>query len=899
MPVATESDALTEAEARLRAGQISDISYNIELDLSDDRVSDSGEAVAETFTSITSMSFRSTSGETFLNLSAESAGLSVRLNGQDLTPEQYKFENARLYLNGLRTDGRNDVKVVAQCRYQQTGYGLHRLVDPTDHQVYLYTHFEPFEARRVFACFDQPDLKAKISTTVTAPEAWKVCSNGRVTRQDPDRSRGTLTWTFNQTPPLPTYLMAVVAGAFHVEEDNYKGKRLSIYCRQSLADRALNFPLQTREMFEITKAGLDFFAEEFGLEYPFDEYNQAFVPEFNSGAMENPGCVTFNEIFIFRSKTTELQHERRAEVILHEMAHVHGFGDVVTMKWWGDLWLNETFATYMAHRSMVKVTRFKDGWVEFANSSKNAAIYADQLRSTHPISTPCPDTDAVKQNFDNITYQKGGAVLKQLVAWVGDEGFVKGIRSYFVKYRWANASLSDFLQSLQEGAAAANRSLDLSAWSRLWLETTGVNTLTPEVTLSGGKIEKLTILQSPARQQDGSEVLRPHHVRVGLYRAESEGSLVRYRQFDLDITGATTEIAEAVGETAPDLIIANDDDLTFARLRFDAKSVETLKTKIGWLKDRMARSLCWAALWDMTRDADLDATSFVSTILDHADGAADPSIVERLLRQAVNATEIFVHPEGRSALRSQIAEIAGERMRSAPAGSDVQLNWARCWICTADSDGDLDLQKRLLEGNDQIGGLNIDRDIRWLLIAHLCEMGRDNNGALVAKELNEHDSTDEGRRRAVGCLSARPTAEAKAEAWKMITEGEEHLAEVQATMVGFGVGLFPGGGFWQPGQAAQDESLRQYADRYFQLLPETWRTREFEMASRFSDLLFPRYYINEATIAAADKAIAAIRSSALADSIKRAAERSLTESEDQMNRAIKAQALSRKQSGPH
>jgi len=864
------SDNLTEPEAAERADLIGERSYRVELELSDD-------PSTPTFRSSTRLEFscRRPGAGTFLNLTVGEPGrlVEVRLDGQPSAGAVAGYDGARIPLAGLPA-GPVKVDVLADCAYGRVGVGLHRVVDPADQKVYLYTHFEPFDAHKVFACFDQPDLKGPFTVAVRAPAAWEVCGNGRVLGRD-DHGDGSRTWRFNPTPPLPTYLMAVAAGDFRVVETEHRGIRLGLYARRSLAPQLEE---QAAELFEITSQGLDFFAEEFGLDHQFDEYNQLFVPEFNMGAMENPGCVTFNEIYIFRSRATELQRARRAEVITHEMAHVCGFGDVATMRWWGDLWLNETFATYMANKAMVTATVYTNAWVDFANTMKSAAARQDQLPSTHPVSTPCADTNEVRQNFDGITYQKGAAVLKQLVAWVGDAAFTTGVREYFRRYRWGNASLREFLACIE---TASGR--DLGAWADEWLRTAGMNTLHPEIEVRDGRIESLTIIQTAAPTHP---TLRCHHVRVGLYRLE-QGRLVRFRQVDTEVCGERTTVEELRGEALADLTLVNDDDLTFAKLRFDPTSMGTLLEALGGLEDPLARSLCWAAIWDMTRDAELPTRDFVEAVLRHARVETEVTVLERLLSQAVAAIDQFGDPANRTAARARVATSSWERLMAAEPGGDVQLTWARAHIAATDGGAGLERLLRLLDGTASVPGLAIDNDLRWMIVGRLACLGGDAEPRIQAQLAT--DDTDFGRRRAAACRAAEPDAAAKREAFELVVDGTELPLQMQhALMGGFGVGPFAVGGLIQWGEP-QAALLRPCAERWIEEVPRFWARRSSEEAESFTEFLYPRELVEPATLAIADRALDAIQAAAeLSESTRRAASRPIVEGRDGTARAIRA-----------
>lgn len=333
---------------------------------------------------------------------------------------------------------------------------------------------------------------------------------------------------------------------------------LGALCRKGLARH-----FDADDIFLVTKQGLDFFHDHFDYPYPFGKYDQAFVPEYNLGAMENPGLVTFREEYIYRGKVTRAAYERRANVILHEMAHMW-FGDLVTMVWWDDLWLKESFADFMGSFSMVNATRFTDGWITFANNRKAWAYRADQLPSTHPVTADIRDLEDAKLNFDGITYAKGASVLKQLVAYVGQDAFLEGARRYFKRNAYGNTRLGDLLSVLEETSGR-----DMVSWSRSWLQTAGVNSLTPAIVHDAEcRITELAVLQDAA---DSHPELRPHRVAVGLYRIE-DGALVRYARAEADVSGPRTVVAELAGAERPDLVLVNDDDLTYCKIRFDEGS---------------------------------------------------------------------------------------------------------------------------------------------------------------------------------------------------------------------------------------------------------------------------------------------------------------------------------------
>ncbi|MGH3415449.1 MAG: aminopeptidase N, partial [Actinocrinis sp.] len=596
---------LTREEAGERGRLITVDDYRIELDLSGAKAQN-----AATFRSVSTIRFDFAEpgphSATFLDLIAPGVR-SVTLNGRELDPAEV-FRDSRIQLRGL--EAANEVTVVADCAYSRSGEGLHRFVDPADGQVYLYTQFEPADARRLYANFEQPDLKAVFRFDITAPAGWHMSSNGTARERRPVVD-GAARWIFEPTQRISTYITVVVAGPYHVARDLYTrtlpdGSTLDIplaaLCRMSLAEH-----FDAAEIFEVTKQGLDFFHEAFGYPYPFGKYDQAFVPEYNLGAMENPGCVTFTESFVFRSKVTDAAHEQRACVLLHEMAHMW-FGDLVTMRWWADLWLKESFADFMGYFALTRATRWTNAWVEFANRRKNSAYRQDQLTTTHPIVATIDDLEDAKLNFDGITYAKGASVLKQLVAYVGEDAFFEGARRYFKRFAYGNTELTDLLAVLEETSGR-----DLAAWSRAWLETPQLNVLT----IDGGAIVQYA--------DEGRLQTRPHRVAVGTY-ARRDGRVVRIARRELDVTEARTALGAAGGAddgaTGDDgeFVLLNDEDLTYAKVRLNADQLAYVRKHLSAFDDPMARSLLWAALWNMTRDGELSGVDFVEIVDLHASG---------------------------------------------------------------------------------------------------------------------------------------------------------------------------------------------------------------------------------------------------------------------------------------
>ncbi|MFF4310983.1 aminopeptidase N [Streptomyces sp. NPDC001507] len=813
---------LSRDEARERAALLSVDGYDVSLDVRS--AVGEGQDEPRTFRSVTTIRFRCNEpgASSFADLIAPGV-TAVTLNGKDLDPGEV-FDGTRITLEDLAAE--NELVVDARCAYSRTGEGLHRFVDPEDGEVYLYTQYEPADSRRVFANFEQPDLKAPFRFEVRAPEGWTVWSNGAGELADG-------VWRFAETKPISTYITCVVAGPYHYVTDSYSralpdGSTLEIplgaMCRKGLAPY-----FDADDVFLVTKQGLDFFHEHFDYPYPFGKYDQAFVPEYNLGAMENPGLVTFREEYIFRGKVTQASYEARANVILHEMAHMW-FGDLVTMVWWDDLWLKESFADFMGTFANVGATRFQNAWTTFANRRKAWAYRADQLPSTHPITADIRDLQDAKLNFDGITYAKGASVLKQLVAYVGQDAFLEGARRYFKRNAYGNTRLGDLLSVLAETSGR-----DMGAWAGKWLQTAGVNSLTPQVLLDGdGRVAELAVLQEAA---ESHPELRPHRVAIGLYRTEG-GELVRYARAEADVDGPRTVITELAGADAPELVLVNDDDLTYCKIRFDETSLATLRERLGSLTDPLARALCWSALWNLTRDALLPARDFVGLVLRFAGRESDIGVLQMLQAWAESALVHYVAPEGREAAGRLLAEGALRELRQAAPGSEHQLAWARFFASTAADGADLRLLQDLLSGAAVIDGLDVDQELRWAFLEPLAAHGVADESVLAAELAR--DDTASGKRHQVRCLAARPSAAVKAQAWAQVVESQAlSNALVEATIAGFA-------------QPSQRELLAPYAEKYFEVIAGIWESRSIQIGMDVVRGLYPSLQDRPETLAATD-----------------------------------------------
>jgi aminopeptidase N len=803
---------LTREEARERAALLAVDSYDVTLDLT---TSD------KTFGSTTVIRFSCSSpgAGTFADLVGARIS-EVTLNGRSLDPGEV-YADSRIRLDDLQAD--NELRVVADCTFSRTGEGLHRFVDPADDRVYTYTQFEVPDARRVYTTFEQPDLKASFTFTVTAPESWKVVSNAPTPAPVP-AGEGTATWSFPATEPMSTYITALVAGEYHEVLDSYTGKHgeipLGHYCRQSMAEH-----FDVEDLLEITKQGFAFFEDAFDYPYPFHKYDQLYVPEYNMGAMENAGCVTFRDEYLPRSRQTHAFYEQRANTVLHEMAHMW-FGDLVTMRWWDDLWLNESFATYMSVLCQVEATRYTGGWTTFANTEKTWAYRQDQLPSTHPIAADNYDLEAVEVNFDGITYAKGASSLKQLVAWVGEDDFLKGLRAYFKAHAFGNSELRDLLGALERESGR-----DLAAWAKEWLQTPGVNTLRPDFDVDDqGRFTSFTVAQSA---HPDFPTIRRHRIGIGLYD-QREGRLVRRTSVETDISGERTAIEELVGEQQPDLVLLNDGDLTYAKIRLDERSLNSLVGSIDALEDSLARALCWGAAWDMTRDAEMSTTDFVTLVLRGVGTETDLTAVSALLGYAKTAVDSYSAPGTRSSTKLRWEQGLRKLLENAEASSDHQLALARAFASAAVSDDGLAMVQGLYDGSVVLDGLSIDTDLRWALLKSLAHAGRVDDAAIDA-EL-ERDRTISGQERAAAARTVLPSAEAKERAWEAAVVRDDVANETQRSIaLAFQV-------------SGQEELLAPYVEKYLDMASRIWEEKGVQRASVALTFLFPRSIPTQKTL---------------------------------------------------
>jgi aminopeptidase N len=821
---------LTRDQAVERAALVTVDNYRIDLDLTNG----DGKPGEGTFRSVTTVTFDALAGaDTVIDIAA-GAVRSATLNDRELDVSGYD-ESTGIALSGLAEH--NVVVVDADCRYSNTGEGLHRFVDPVDGEVYLYSQFETADAKRMFACFDQPDLKATFDVKVTAPQHWQVVSNGATVSVDGG------VHTFATTPRMSTYLVALIAGPYARWDDVYRDEdgeiALGIFCRATLAEF-----MDAERLFTQTKQGFGFYHKNFGVPYAFGKYDQLFVPEFNAGAMENAGAVTFLEDYVFRSKVTRASYERRAETVLHEMAHMW-FGDLVTMRWWDDLWLNESFATFASVLCQAEATEFTTAWTTFANSEKSWAYRQDQLPSTHPVAADIPDLAAVEVNFDGITYAKGASVLKQLVAYVGLEHFLSGLRDYFRAHAFDNATFDDLLTALEKASGR-----DLSDWGRTWLKTTGLNTLRADFDVDAdGRFTRFAVTQTGAAP--GAGETRMHRLAVGVYDDDGSGKLVRTHREELDISGASTEVPALVGISHGKLVLVNDDDLTYCSLRLDPGSLQTALDRIADIAEPLPRTLVWSAAWEMTRDAELRARDFVSLVSGGIQAETEVGVAQRLLLQAQTALGSYAEPkwaqsEGWPAFADRLLELA----RAAAAGSDHQLAFVNALCTSVLSTRHAVLLADLLDHNPAelgLSELSIDTDLRWRIVTALAAAGQidaDGPGTPFIDAEVQRDPTAAGKRFGAQAAAARPQAAVKESAWTTVIE-DDALANITARSII--------AGFFEPGQA---ELLKPFGARYFAAIRGVWERRSSEVAQTVVVGLYPSWDISDGGIAAADAFLA-------------------------------------------
>jgi aminopeptidase N len=836
-------DTLTQAEAEARAARVAESSYQLAIDLTRGSSTYRGELA---------LRFRVTgANDIFLDFRGKTIERMV-VNGSPV--DQPAWTGYRLMVPGALLQPETTVTIAYENEYDHGGDGFHQFIDPEDGEEYLYSNFEPYEAHRLFPCFDQPDIKGTYALTVTAPPEWEVIANSRVAA-DATLADGRRRRTFEGTKPFSTYLFALVAGPYHAERTVHGDFELGLFCRKSLVKH-----MDAGEIFTISKQGLDFYGEFFAYPYAFGKYDQIFVPEFNAGAMENVGAVTHNEYMMFRDPPTDNQRRGRAETILHEMAHMW-FGDLVTMRWWNDLWLNESFATYMSYVCLTTATRFTEGWQDFSSSIKNWAYRQDQLVTTHPIAGQVDDTDQTFLNFDGITYGKGASVLKQLVAAIGIDAFREGMREYFRKFEYSNASLAQFIEALEAGSGQ-----DLQEWSRLWLETPSLNTIGSRWEADGDRVSSFTLTQTAP---DDYPTLRPHHLEIGLIR--DNGDTLDVHAVPAIIASSEADVAAARGLPKPAFVFPNYNDHDYAKVALDAHSVEWVRENIERIDDILLRQLTWSSLWNMVRDQKLKSTEFLALVCEKLPLEPVSGLVDSVLSQAAAALSRYVPEDRRDAEFRLFFDASLAALEAAPVG-DQKIIWARALVGTAVLPAGIEVVARLADGGESIPGVAIDQDMRWAIAAKFMANGLAGAEQRVTAEI-ERDPSDRGQRAKLRCETSVPSPEVKASAWERFNhDGYGSLHLTASAMGGFN---------W----THQRELLEPYVEAFFEEIPRIYREKDKEYQNDYFTALFPGYRVEE-SILERSRSVLAERGEELP-----VLARKLREANDDLQRAIRCRAF--------
>lgn len=841
-------DVLTQTDAEARAAAISNVSYDLALDLTKGAPRYRGDATIR---------FDHTGdGPTFLDHTGADI-VALEVNGTPVASPDWNGH--RLTLAADLLAAQNTVHIVYENEYDHTGDGFHQFVDPEDGEEYLYSNFEPYSSHKLFPGFDQPDIKATYAVSVTAPADWEVIANY------PEASRETLDdgrvrHQFDETARFSTYLFALVCGPYHAFRDQHGDVALGFFARKSLVPH-----VDEEELFEITKQGLDFYAEFFNYPYPFGKYDQIFVPEFNAGAMENVGAVTFAEVFVFRDPPTDNQRLNRGEVILHEMAHMW-FGDLVTMRWWNDLWLNESFATYMSYLALVSATRFDSAWQTFNAGMKNWAYRQDQLITTHPIAGEVADTDQTFLNFDGITYGKGAAVIKQLVATIGLDGFRNGMRIYFERHAFGNTTLAQFLDALEAGARSVGDGRDLHAWAELWLETASLNTLAATWEADGERVSALSLAQTAPEDYP---TLRPHTVEVAL--ARDEDGAVAIEAIPAVIEEATAAVDDAIGKATPEFVFPNYNDHGFAKIALDDASLDFVRARLEDIDDPLLRQLIWQSLWNMVRDQQLRSTDYLTLAGAKIVTETDQELVDSTIATMNASIGRYVPEDQKAAAAHAGFELAWQALNDTN-DPDLQIIWARALFGLALSEADIEHCGQLADGTLSVPGLTVDQDMRWSVAERYVAYGLPGAQARIEDE-RERDPSDRGQRQVLLAEVAVPDAAVKEEAWnKFLGDGYGSLHLTGAAMGGFH--------WW-----VQQDLLAPYTERFFEVITDVFERFENEPASQFFGRLFPTR-VDESILERSQALLATLEGDRLP-----LLQRKLRETNDDLERALKCRAF--------
>ncbi len=788
--------SLTRFEARRRAEQLSVSSYDVRLDLTGDE---------RTFGSTSTVRFRCHGHQqTFIEL-RPCRLRTVRLNGTSLAPDA--LQDGRFPLSC--EDGENELVVDAVMGYRHDGEGLHRTTDTADGKDYTYAQAAMDAAPWMFACFDQPDLKAPFTVRVRAPEDWVVLGNGHAEQVAPGQ------WQLAPTQPLPTYLVTVVAGPYHVVESRHDGIALGLSCRASLAP---HLDKDAEELFTVTARCFDEYHRLFGSRYPFGDYHQAFVPEFNLGAMENPGCVTFRDPLVFTSRPTDSQRTARATTMAHEMSHMW-FGNLVTMQWWDDLWLNESFAEYMGYRVAHDVTGFVDSWVNKVFIRKYGGLAADQRSTSHPVAGNGAATAAEAVEYvDGITYVKGAAIVRQLNLTVGDDTFFGGLRSHFERHRFGNATMDDLVAAWEDAGAG-----DLGGWADRWLRTTGLDLL---------QVDRNRGAPAVTRRPPGTSAGRKHTFTTVWHDPSAPGD---------GWTGRAVTVGDdpvPLPEATDRPVLLDAADQTWAGLGLDATTLAALPRLLPHTADPLLRGTVWLAVRDGVRNARVDvgrALDLVCAALPHEDRDAAVTAIGTFANDEL-VDELHSDPH---LARRRLHAAAAARLETAPSAGGLQVAAARIATATAD---DAELLRAWLAGQDLPAGLEVDLDLRWRILVRLATIGSTDR-----RELEQRFAEEPTSRARLGLVEARvalPDPAAKEYGWSMFSGATE------ASNYEIGAA---GAGLWQRGQ---EDLTAPYVPRYFAAVGDTADTRAGYLLASAARYFYPRLAVARETLAAAEGTLA-------------------------------------------
>ncbi|ABM01120.1 aminopeptidase N [Shewanella amazonensis] len=690
------------------------------------------------------------------------------INGAKVYPN---YNGSYLTLNPrLLVSGENQVQVSFVRPHSTNGEGLHRFEDPVDGRVYLYSHFEPAAAQQMFAVFDQPDLKASYKVRVTAPADWHVVTT---TRESSINAQGDMrVWDFPETPLLSPYNFSLHAGPYQVWQSSEARYPMRLFARQSIADK-----VTPQDWFRYTALGLDYFEQYFGIPYPFKKYDQLLVPDFLYGAMENAAAITFSESsFVSSGEMSLAQKQSLAGVIMHEMAH-QWFGDLVTMKWWNGLWLNESFASLMGTMALAKIPEFSHAWQSFYAGGKQRAYTLDSLVTTHPIEVPVPTSGNAFDNIDAITYQKGAASLRQLSILLGEEAFRRGVSAYLKQYSYRNATLDDFIGSL---AQAAGR--DLTQWTRDWLYQPGVNSIEAEFSCEGEQISHFALRQSAPADYP---VLREQKVQVALFDADRHG-LHRDRVVEVTFKGARTEVPALVGRQCPKLVYPNYQDWGYVKVNLDARSFDTARSQLSRTEDPLLRAMLWQSLWDSVTDGKLPLQDFLATALINAPLEKDLQMSTQIIGK-LQSSAFYLQSanKGKGSFADKglraLSQMSLRRAMESRGDKELQGRWFDAYISLAYGGEAIDHLNDLLDGASKVQGLEIDQDRRWDIIARLNRLDALGAERRVREELL-HDNSDSGQKSAIRARVQRPDGSIKRQWLSKIAAGSEPFPKLRVAM---------------------------------------------------------------------------------------------------------------------